>query len=94
MTPKKKNLDMIDIEKLICSVFHLKYVNKQDFMEAVETKKHFYLLYQATYQPNTDYLEAFKVHPKLSKAHNGETGTIQDWLQPRYQRSATCWNTL
>ena len=39
-------------------------------MAGVETYKKLYLFYHDPYQSNADYLEAFKLHPKVSEAHN------------------------
>ena len=40
-------------------------------MSTVENDKQVYLLYQAHYNPNADYLKAFKVHLKVIEAQNG-----------------------
>ena len=39
-------------------------------MAAVETNKQVYMVYQAPYHSNADYLEVFKAHLKLIKAQN------------------------
>ena len=43
-------------------------------MASVETDKQVYLFYQLPYQLNSDYLEAFKAHLKLSESHDGAVG--------------------
>ena len=64
----------IDIYKLIRTIWHLQYDEKQDIMTAVENYKQVYMFYQSPYQSNADYLESFKVDIKVSKAHNGAVG--------------------
>ena len=43
-------------------------------MAAVETDKQVYMVYQAPYHSNADYMEAFKAHIKLTEAHNISVG--------------------
>ena len=73
-----KTIDMdkkgIDTDKLIISDCHLQEDDKQDDMSEVETDKQVHLLYQAPYQPNTEYLKAIKAHLKASGAHSGAIG--------------------
>ena len=66
--------DMIELAKLIRTICHLQYDDKQDAMTTVETNKQVYLFYQANYDSNEDDLEAFKGHLKVSKSYNGAVG--------------------
>ena len=43
-------------------------------MAIVKTDKQVYLFYQDPYQANAEYMEYFKDHIKVSKAHNGYVG--------------------
>ena len=40
----------------------------------METDKQVFMFYQIPYQSNADYLEALKVHLKVSEAYNGAMG--------------------
>ena len=68
------NQDIIDLAKIIFSVYNLQYYNKQYVVAAAETYKQVYLLYKSTYQSNTDQLESFKSHIKVSKDHSWDVG--------------------
>ena len=46
----------IELEKLICSAWHLQDNEKQDVMAVVETDKQVYMFYQEPYQHNAEYL--------------------------------------
>ena len=63
--------DSIELSKLIWTICHLQDDYKQDIMAVVETNKQVYIFYQAPYQSNADYLEAFKSHINVSESHNG-----------------------
>ena len=65
------NQDQIDLSNMIRTICHLQEDNKQDAIAAAEKDKQVYLFYQAPYQSNQDYLEAFKEHLKVIEAHNG-----------------------
>ena len=64
------NQDIIDLAKIIFSVYNLQYYNKQYVVAATEAYKQVYLLYKSTYQSNTDQLESCKSHIKGSEANN------------------------
>ena len=61
----EKNQDGIELSRLIRTIYHLQYEDKQDVIAEVEIDKHIYLFYQKPYQSNADYLESFKAHLKL-----------------------------
>ena len=61
----------IYLDNLIRTICHLQDDDKQDVMATAKTEKQVYLFYQAAYQSNVDYLEAFKVNLKLNEAYNG-----------------------
>ena len=60
------------LAKFIRSVWHLQDNDKKDAVTVVETEKQAYLLYQAPYHSNIDYLEAFKSHLNIIEAHSGD----------------------
>ena len=64
----------IYLDNLIRTICHLQDDDKQDVMAAVEIDKQLYMFYQAPYQSNVDYLEAFKANLIVNKAHNGSLG--------------------
>ena len=66
--------DGINLANIIHNVCHIQDNNKQYIMAAVKTNKHVYLFFHGPRQSNSDYLEGFKYHLKLSKAYNGAVG--------------------
>ena len=66
--------DGIELANMIWTICHLQDDEKQYVMAAAETNKHVYMFYQEPYHSNAEYLEAFKVHLKVSEAHNGSVG--------------------
>ena len=67
----KTDQDVIDLDKLIQTNFHLQKYYKQGVMATVEINKRVYLFYRGSYQSNSKYLESFKAHLKVIESHNG-----------------------
>ena len=70
---KTTNMNQYSIELLniFSSIFHLQDNYKKYAISVVEMDKCVYIFYTGQNQFNMDYLEAFKAHLKVIKAHNG-----------------------
>ena len=61
--------DEIELAKMIWNICPLQDDEKEEIMSVVETNMQVYLLYQAPYNSNEYYLEAFKAHLKVREVH-------------------------
>ena len=85
--------ESIELENLIWTICHLQDDNKQYVMDTVKNNKQVYMFYQAPYQSNADYLEAFQAISKQENYTMEQWGIIQDQQLLHYKKNTISTET-